>query len=49
MVRCGIVKMGGRLKDIVEAKGVVEWQRKRTGTELGGYMENYQNLPQVTR
>ena len=32
--------MGGRLKDIVEAKGVVEWQRKRRGRELGNYMEN---------
>ncbi len=31
--------MGGRLKDIVDAKGVVEWQRKRSGRELGNYME----------
>ncbi|KAF6238282.1 hypothetical protein HO173_003562 [Letharia columbiana] len=40
MVRCGIVKMGGRLKDIVNAKGVVEWQRKRRERDLGNYMEN---------
>ncbi len=40
MVRCGIVKMGGRLKDIVEAKGVVEWQRKRGARNLGSYAEN---------
>lgn len=39
MVRCGVVKMGGRLKDIVDAKGVVEWQRKRRGRDLGSYME----------
>ena len=32
--------MGGRLKDIVDAKGVVEWQRKRRGMELGTYTEN---------
>lgn len=40
MIRCGVVKMGGRLKDIVDAKGVVEWQRKRKERELGSYMEN---------
>lgn len=40
MIRCGVVKMGGRLKDIVQAKGVVEWQRKRRGMELGNFVEN---------
>lgn len=40
MVRCGVVKMGGRLKDIVNAKGVVQWQRKRREMDLGSYMEN---------
>lgn len=40
MVRCGVVKMGGRLKDIVDAKGVVEWQRKRRGRDLGSYMDS---------
>ena len=29
MVRCGVVKMGGKLKDIVDVKGAVEWQRRR--------------------
>ena len=32
--------MGGRLKDIVDAKGVVEWQRKRRGRELGTFLED---------
>lgn len=27
MVRCGVVKMGGRLNDIVDVKGTVDWQR----------------------
>ncbi|CAF9904447.1 MAG: hypothetical protein ALECFALPRED_008558 [Alectoria fallacina] len=40
MVRCGVVKMGGRLKDIVDAKGVVEWQRKRRERNLGSYMNS---------
>ena len=39
MVRCGVVKMGEKLKDIVDVKGVVEWQRKRRGSDLGSYME----------
>ena len=34
MVRCGVVRMGGRLKDIAEAKGTVEWARKRKGREF---------------
>lgn len=38
MVRCGVVKMGGRLKDIVEAKGVVEWRPGR-GRVLRNYVE----------
>ena len=29
MIRCGVVKMGGRLKDIVDVKGTVDWQRWR--------------------
>ena len=29
MIRCGVVKMGGKLKDIVEVKGTVDWQRNR--------------------
>ncbi|KAK3166693.1 hypothetical protein OEA41_009818 [Lepraria neglecta] len=29
MIRCGVVKMGGRLKDIVDVKGTVDWQRRR--------------------
>ena len=40
MIRCGIVKMGERLKDIVEAKGVVEWQRKRQSIGRGNYMDS---------
>ena len=40
MIRCGVVRMGGRLKDIVEAKGVVEWQRKKRARELVNYVEN---------
>ena len=32
--------MGGRLRDIADAKGVVEWQRKNRGRELGSYLEN---------
>ena len=27
MVRCGLVKMGGRLKDMVDVKGTVVWNR----------------------
>ncbi|KAL6721684.1 hypothetical protein ACLMJK_000788 [Lecanora helva] len=30
MVRCGVVKLGSKLKDIVDVKGQVEWQRNRT-------------------
>ena len=29
MIRCGVVKMGSRLNDIVDVKGTVEWQRSR--------------------
>jgi small subunit ribosomal protein S6 len=29
MVRCGIVKLGSKLRDIVDAKGTVEWQRTK--------------------
>ena len=29
MIRCGVVKMGGKLRDIVNVKGTVEWQRNR--------------------
>ena len=29
MIRCGVVKMGGRLKDTVDVKGTVDWQRQR--------------------
>lgn len=31
MVRCGIVRMGGKLRDIVDVRGKVEWQRGRGG------------------
>ena len=41
MIRCGVVKMGGRLKDIAEVKGVVAWLRNRRGTELTHYMAGY--------
>ena len=40
MIRCGVVKMGGKLKDIVDVKGVVEWQRKRRANDLGSYMDS---------
>ena len=40
MVRCGVVKIGGKLKDIVDVKGVVEWRRKRRAGDLGSYMES---------
>ena len=40
MIRCGIVKMGERLKDIVEAKGVVDWQRSRQSSEYSDYMHS---------
>lgn len=39
MVRCGIVKMGERLKDIADVKGMVQWQRKRDDSQLAGMME----------
>ena len=38
MIRCGVVKMGERLKDIVEATGAVEWQRRRQAVGNGNYM-----------
>ncbi len=34
MIRCGVVKMGERLKDIFDVKGTVEWQKRRA--EIGG-------------
>ncbi|KAM0805107.1 37S ribosomal protein Mrp17 [Usnea florida] len=40
MIRCGVVKMGGKLKDIADVKGVVEWQRKRRASDLGSYMDS---------
>ena len=35
MIRCGVVKMGERLKDIVDVKGTVDWQRKRADLGSG--------------
>ena len=35
MIRCGVVKMGERLKDIVDVKGTVDWQRRRADLGSG--------------
>jgi hypothetical protein len=37
MVRCGVVRMGGRLKDIVDVKGTVDWQRRN--------VDRFQDVP----
>lgn len=34
MIRCGVVKLGGRLKDIVDVGGKVQWQRSRSDLNL---------------
>lgn len=39
MVRCGVVKMGSKLRDIVDVKGQVEWQKRRTDYS-GDYFGN---------
>ena len=31
MIRCGIVKMGGTLREIADVPGTVEWRRGRPG------------------
>ena len=40
MIRVGIVKMGDKLRDIVDVKGTVEWQKTRRdpqdGYKIGG-------------
>lgn len=38
MIRCGMVKMGSTLREIVDVKGTVEWQR-RSKPDLGSYVE----------
>ena len=35
MIRCGVVKMGERLKDVVDVKGTVDWQRRRADLGSG--------------
>ena len=27
MIRCGVVKMGGKLREVVDVRGKVEWRR----------------------
>lgn len=33
MIRCGCVKLGSKLKDIVDVKGTVTWQRRKRDYE----------------
>lgn len=35
MIRCGVLKMRKRLKDIVHVKQTVEWQRQKAGVRWG--------------
>lgn len=32
MIRCGVVRMGGTLREIMDVKGTVDW--KRTGDRI---------------
>jgi len=41
MLRCGVVKMGSTLREIVQVKGTVEWQRNRK-SNLGSYVRGQQ-------
>ncbi len=34
MIRCGVVKMGGTLKDIMDVKGTVDWKRTSDRSEV---------------
>ncbi|KAL9104850.1 MAG: hypothetical protein Q9163_000236 [Psora crenata] len=39
MIRCGVVKMGGSLRDIVHVPGRVDWRGRKMGTDdvLGAF------------
>ena len=43
MVRCGVVKMGGRLDEIADVRGTVEWQRLR-GDRLRGRVRAWDSM-----
>jgi hypothetical protein len=34
MIRCGMVRMGGTLREIMDVKGTVDWKRKSYRSEI---------------
>ena len=38
MVRCGVVKMGGTLREIAPVEGKVEWMKNKKKTDLGSQL-----------
>ena len=41
MIRCGVVKMGGTLKEIIDVKGTVDWKRRSDRVEVPSAIEAY--------
>lgn len=38
LIRCGVVKMGSKLRDIAPVEGKVEWMKNKRTTDLGSQL-----------